>query len=69
MQVFFVLFAQNESALKILHSLFSCDSTASVTAGFCESGCSNVYIYMVLLAIIKLVVSFSAVGNLIIDLR
>lgn len=43
--------------------------TSTVTSGFCEGTCSNVYIYMALLAIIKLIVSLSAVGNLIIDLR
>lgn len=43
--------------------------TSTVTPGFCVGTCSNVYIYMALLAIIKLIVSFSAVGNLIIDLR
>ncbi|XP_057381266.1 solute carrier organic anion transporter family member 74D-like isoform X1 [Daphnia carinata] len=46
-----------------------CDSVSLATPGYCMETCSNVYVYMVLLAVIKLVVSVGAVGNLIIDLR
>jgi len=41
----------------------------SATPGFCTGTCSNIYIYMALLAVIKFIVSFSTVGNLLIDLR
>jgi len=46
-----------------------CRCGSDIETGFCQKTCSNMYIYMILLSIIKFIVSLSTVGNLIINLR
>ncbi len=41
----------------------------TVEIGYCSDSCPNLPIYMMTLAIIKLIVSTSTIGNFIIDLR
>lgn len=51
------------------YSECNCASNGKVESGFCWQTCSQVFVYIGLLATIKFIVSLSAVGNLIIDLR
>ena len=49
--------------------LYRCDGSSVAEAGYCSGTCYNVYVYMVILAVIKFIVSMTTIGNLIIDLR
>lgn len=46
-----------------------CGVDSKVETGFCMQPCKNIYVYMILLSVVKFVVSLSSVGNLIINLR
>lgn len=46
-----------------------CDINSKVETGFCMKSCKNIYVYMIVLAVVKFIVSLSYVGNLITDLR
>ena len=63
------IFVHPVTALSHYVMITRCAMDSKAEMGYCSRTCPNLYIYMVVLAIIKLIVSTSTIGNFIIDIR